>query len=129
MTHETKEGFKTTFNLLWDTIREVTKRLVQFEILHGDGLGCINLDGSKPQIEGLAKAFYDQFRDHTKMAELGIFSPDDVILYIIKQCDVHIMRYVIFVYCSLFLTWCPGTSPSFSRMETSQRMTTDKCAL
>jgi hypothetical protein len=94
MTRETKEGFKIAFTLLWDTIKEVTKRPVQFEILHGEGLGCINLDGSKPQIEGLAEAFYERFKDHAKMAELGITSPEDAIPYIIKQCDVHVLRYV-----------------------------------
>ena len=81
----TAEGYHRLFSSLFQIIHEVTGQSIQFQHIHGSGIGCILADLDAAKAKGLGLALHDL--DNKKNWETHL-------TFILKTCLVHFERYL-----------------------------------
>ena len=77
------EGYHRLFIILFDVIKQLTDKPVQFKHIHGNGWGCIVGDLDMGQMKGLGLALQDldttcEWKEH--------------LMHVFKSCNIHFQR-------------------------------------
>ncbi|TEB27221.1 hypothetical protein FA13DRAFT_1795038 [Coprinellus micaceus] len=91
-TRETRIAFSTMFQALWDTVKEVTGRVVQFKFLDGKGLKAIIMDGCKQQVDGCGDDLVKRAVLRNTPTLVQEKDSQVIVQYIVKTCAVHVDR-------------------------------------